>query len=105
MGLKYEERAALADASREASKRSSLEALRAELLAFLSKDRDADPQGLDRWVMRLMGVWRVTWAETLLRLVSNHVPSETNVGRGRGGGITRDLRAASTGPQSVRAQL
>jgi len=43
--------------------------------------------------------------ETLLRLVSNQVRSETEVSRGGGGGITSDFRAVSTVPQSISAQL
>jgi len=84
MALKYHERAALAEASRQASKRSSLEDVRAALQAFLITDRDTDDQGLDRYAMCLIGVWRVSRAETLLRLVSNHVPSHTEVRRGGG---------------------
>jgi len=56
MALKYEEWAALAEASREALKRSSLQDHRVEWYAFFSADSDVDPQGLDRGVTGLMGV-------------------------------------------------
>ena len=56
-------------------------------------------------MMRLIGVLKITRVETLLSLVSNHVPSETEVRRAGEGGIASNLRAASTGHQSVRAQL
>jgi len=86
IALKYEDLAARVDANREELCQSLLEDVRVVLEALLSTKRYTDHPVLDGYVRGFRGLWRASRADTLLRLTSNYVLRERNIGRRREGG-------------------